>query len=152
MRNTLLKIAFLSGLALTPVSAIAEAVISVEKPWARASIGTKRPSAAYMILENSGDTAVKLIGASSAVSGMTEIHKTEMDANGVARMMPAGDIEILPGASVTLKKGGLHIMLMKLNTALIEGETVDVTLNFDDGSETTVTMPIKAMGATGHGH
>ncbi len=39
-------------------------------------------------------------------------------------------------------------MLIDLNTQLVEGETVDVTLMFENAGEVAVTLPIKGIGAT----
>ena len=64
-------------------------------------------------------------------------------------MAPAGEITISPGESVALEPGGLHAMLMRLQTAMIEGETFPLTLAFSDGGEVTVDVPILGIAARG---
>ena len=46
----------------------------VEGAWARASIGTSRPGAAYMTIRNAGDTPVTIVGLATPIALMSEIH------------------------------------------------------------------------------
>jgi len=54
-----------------PASAVADSGdIVVEDAWARASIGTNRPGAAYMILRNTGSDPVTLVGLETPLAMM----------------------------------------------------------------------------------
>ena len=64
--------------------------ITVVQPWARATIGTSRPGAAYLTITNEGDESDTLLGVESEVAGAADVHETTTDASGVARMAPAG--------------------------------------------------------------
>jgi len=56
-----------------PASAVADSGdIVVEDAWARASIGTNRPGAAYMILRNTGSDPVTLVGLETPLAMMPE--------------------------------------------------------------------------------
>ena len=134
--------------ALTPALAGSEDVV-VESAWSRASIGMNRPGAAYMTIRNTGDTPLTLIGLVTPLAMMPEIHESKTDADGVSSMAPAGEITIAPGESVSLEPGGLHAMLMQLQTPMTEGETYPLTLLFDDGGEVTVEVPILGIAARG---
>ena len=123
--------------------------VVVEQPWARASIGVSRPGAAYMTVLNKGEEAVTLTGLSTPLAKMPEIHRSSTTAEGLSTMAPAGEITISPGESVALEPGGLHTMLMRLQTAMIEGETFSLTLAFADGGEVTVDVPILGIAARG---
>ena len=125
--------------------------LRIAKPWARATVGTSRPAAAYMVIENKGGAADRLVGVSSAKAGMTETHKTEM-TDGVMKMKPAGELEIPAGGQVELNPGGLHIMLMKLKEPLVEGESVTIDLVFERAGPVAVIVPIMSIGASGHEH
>lgn len=120
----------------------------IEKPWARASIGTDRPAAAFMTIRNMGSAQDTLLAVSSSLSRMAEVHATSMN-NGVMRMAPAGEVTIPAEGEALLAPGGLHIMMMKLTAPLKKGETVQVTLTFKRAGEITVTAPIYGFGATG---
>lgn len=141
---TLTAFALASGVA----SAGSEDVV-VEDAWARASIGVKRPGAAYMTIRNSGDKVVTLSGISTPLAMMPEIHKSRINAEGISSMAPAGEITIAPGQSVTLEPGGLHAMLMRLQEPMTKGETFKLTLTFSDGSDVTVEVPILGIAARG---
>lgn len=137
---------------VTPVPALAGSEdVVVESPWARASIGTSRPGAAYMTVRNNGDEAVTIIRLSTPQAMMPEIHETATNAEGVSAMSPAGDITIAPGESVSLAPGGLHAMLMRLHKPMTEGETFPLTLIFSDGGEVTVDIPVLGIAARGPG-
>jgi copper(I)-binding protein len=101
-------------------------------------------SAAYMIVENSTDKAERLMSASSSVAAVTEIHETKEMDNGMMGMQPLTDgLEIPANGSVTLKPGGYHIMMMKLNQALAPGQTFTLTLKFQSGKEINLDVPVK---------
>mgnify|MGYP000085434616 CR=1 FL=1 len=123
--------------------------VVVEDAWARASIGTNRPGAAYMTLRNTGSDPVTLVGLETPLAMMPDIHETTTDSNGVSSMGPVGEITILPGESVSLEPGGMHAMLMRLQTKMVEGETFPLTLNFADGETLTVDVPILGIAARG---
>ncbi len=133
---------------LTPALAGYEDVV-VEDAWSRASIGVSRPGAAYMTVRNTGDEAVTLTGLATPLATMPEIHETKTNAEGVSSMTPAGEITIEAGESVALEPGGLHVMLMKLQEPMTEGETFPLTLTFSDGGEVTVEVPILGIAARG---
>ena len=138
---------FASG-AGTPAIAGSDDVV-VEDAWARASIGVNRPGAAYMTIRNTGDEAVTLTGLRTDLAMMPDIHETSTNAEGVSSMAPAGQIEIAPGESVSLEPGGLHAMLMRLQRPMVEGENFSLTLDFSDGGEIAIEVPILGIAARG---
>ena len=95
--------------------------IRIEAPWARASIDTGRPGVAYMTLRNDGDNTVTVREVRTAIAVRPEIHASRTNADRVASMAPAGNIEIDPGERVALDPGGRHVMLMELQEPLVEG-------------------------------
>jgi copper(I)-binding protein len=52
------------------------AKIDVAEPWARATIGQSRNTAAYMKLTNRGPEADRLVEASTPIAGKVELHTT----------------------------------------------------------------------------
>lgn len=134
--------------AAMPAIAGSEDIV-VEDAWARASIGVNRPGAAYMTIRNTGDEAVTLTGLRTDLAMMPDIHQTSTNAEGVSSMAPAGEIEIAPGEAVSLEPGGLHAMLMRLQRPMAEGESFSLTLDFSDGGEIMVEVPILGIAARG---
>ena len=146
-KRALIALTLIATTAL-PALAGSEDVV-VEDAWARASIGTGRPGAAYMTVRNTGDEPVVLTGLATDLAMMPEIHQTSTNDQGVSAMAPAGDITIAPGEAVTLAPGGLHAMLMKLTRPMVEGKSFTLTLRFDDGGEVAVEVPILGIAARG---
>ena len=146
---TLTALAFSLLFILPTVSLAGSEDVVVEDAWARASIGTSRPGAAYMTLRNTGNDPVTLVGLATPLAMMPDIHETTTDSNGVSSMGPVGEITIPAGESVSLEPGGMHAMLMRLQTKMIEGETFQLTLNFADGGTLTVDVPILGIAARG---
>lgn len=145
-----LGLALLSSLAVSPVALADDGRIGslvIAKPWARASIGTSRPAAAYLTIRNDGKESDTLLAVRTPLSGKAEVHTMTND-NGVMRMGPAGPVEIPAGGEVSLAPGGLHIMMMKLQAPLIKGESIEITLEFQRTGEITVPAPIYGPGAT----
>ena len=131
-----------------PVLAGAQDVV-VDGAWSRASIGTSRPSAAYMTIRNTGDEAVTLTGIRTDLAMMSEIHRTSTNDRGVSSMAPAGEIELAPGETIALEPGGFHAMLMQLQRPMTEGDTFSLVLVFSDGGEVTVEVPILGIASRG---
>ena len=131
-----------------PALAGSEDVV-VEGAWARASVGTSRPGAAYMTLRNTGNEAVTLTGIMTPIAMMPEIHRSTTNDKGVSTMAPAGEITIAPGESVAMAPGGLHAMLMRLQEPMNEGESFPLTLTFSGGGKMIIEVPILKLGARG---
>lgn len=91
-------------------------------------------------LNNTGSNEIVLVGGSTSVSEMVEIH--EVVAGEMQQL--EGGLVIAPGASSALTPGGNHVMLMGLTAPLRVGEEVTVTLTFADGSSFDVTGIVKS--------
>lgn len=116
--------------------------ISVSQAWVRPTIGEGRITAAYLKIQNIGDDADVLRGASSPKAARVEIHETEMTDEGVMKMRPLGDGLAIPaGESVTLKPGGTHIMVMGLDGALAKGASLPLTLDFEKAGAVEISVP-----------
>ncbi len=97
-----------------------------------------------MTVRNDGDSDAVLTGASSPSCGMLMLHKSE-DSSGMAMMMDMQTITIPAHGSVTFQPGGYHLMCMSPVMKL--GDTVKLTLSFQDGPAMTVAAPV--YGAQG---
>lgn len=129
----------LSSLALT-----AHAEIAVEGAYVRALPPGTPTTAAYMRLSNDSAAAVALVGASSPVAGKVTMHST-MNHNGMMHMSPNAKLEIPANGSLLLESGGHHLMLEQLAAPLAAGTTIELTLQFSDGSTTTLQVPVRSV-------
>jgi len=114
-------------------------------PMGGMDMGMNGPvSAAYMLIENRGGAADRLLRASTDAAAVVEIHETQIDDQGVGQMRPLAEgLEIPANGSVRLEPGGYHVMLMDLRRDLVAGEMVRLTLTFESGKEITVEAEIR---------
>ncbi|MEL7048701.1 MAG: copper chaperone PCu(A)C [Pseudomonadota bacterium] len=156
--------ALLAGLILQPLVVKAHdykvGSIKIDHPWTRVTPPGVKVGAGYMTIENTGDTADKLIGGSFSLAKKLEMHTTEV-TDGIARMREiSGGLEIAPGATVTFQPGGKHLMFMGLSAALEDGKKIDGTLEFEKAGTVTVKFAVeplsaksgKAVDHSAHGH
>jgi hypothetical protein len=125
--------------------------VVVHDPWARASLGAMRTSAAYMTIEVTGDLADRLIAAASPIAEYAQLHAEVME-QGIAKMRPVAAVEIAPGTPTVLAPGGLHLMLTGLRNKLVEGQTMPLELTFENAGKVALEVPIRGMsGGSDHG-
>src|SRR5688500_5854355 len=99
----------LFALAAAVASASAEAVraqgartikagdLVIQEPWSRATPGGAKIGAGYLVVENRGATADRLVGGSFDRAARVEIHEMSM-TDGVMRMRPVeAGLAIPPG-------------------------------------------------------
>lgn len=118
--------------------------IVIEHAWARAT--PAKSGGVFVTLKNEGATPDRLTGASAKIAEMAGLHMTKNDG-GVMKMLPVGGIDIPPHATVALKPGGYHVMLMGLSLPLKTGNTFPLTLTFAKAGPVTVTVKVEAAGA-----
>jgi hypothetical protein len=99
-------------------------------------------SGAFMTLVNRGESDLTLVSAESSVSDLVELHETQMEGDMMRMREVEGGIALPAGERMELRPGSYHIMLMELNQELIPGQAITITLTFDDGSNTLITVPV----------
>jgi copper(I)-binding protein len=121
--------------------------IKVEQPWSRATPAGATVAGGYVKLTNTGSVPDRLVGATFARAKTVEIHTMANDA-GIMKMrhLPEG-VALPPGATVELKSGGVHLMLLGLDRTLKAGETVEGSLRFEKAGSVAVTFAIAPLGA-----
>lgn len=144
----LTSMAVLVALVSSPSAAEQGRLIQIDRPWARASIIKSRPAAVFMTIVNLGNKADRLVSVSSSMAEKVSVHLSEMK-NGVIQMNPMHDLPLEAGEKVTLKPGGLHLMLMKLKAPLKKGKRLALTLKFEVAGKIDVQVPIFGLGAKG---
>jgi copper(I)-binding protein len=107
-------------------------------------------AAGYMGISNAGDEADRLIGVESTVAQSAMLHKTEVNADGVASMAHVEGIDIPANDTVVLESGGYHIMLMGLTQELIEGQMVPGVLIFEKAGRVEMEFAIDPPGGVDH--
>ena len=122
--------------------------ISIVHPWARATPGAVKNSAAFMMFDNKG-AADKLIGVSGDVAREIQIHSMITEA-GVMKMREIKSLDIPANGKAELKPGGFHVMLIGLKDGLKEGEKFPLKLKIEKAGEVTVQVTAEKPGAHDH--
>lgn len=140
-------LAIVLAAATSGFAAAAAAQVTVSNAWVRGTVAGQTTTGAFMQLKSTADAT--LVEASSPVAQVVEIHQMKMDGG----MMKMSAIERLPvpaGKAVDLSPGGYHVMLMGIAKPLQDGDTVPLTLTFEDkgGKKTNVDVKarVKALG------
>lgn len=128
--------------------------LTIGHPYALETPPTARAGAGYFSVTNHGATADTLLEVTVAAPLTAKVHKTEMQ-DGVARMLPAGPLEIPPGQTLTLAPRGDHVMFLGLAAPWAAGDEVAATLVFEHAGPVAVTFKVEARpaggGDAGHG-
>ncbi len=127
------------------------APVRADQPWARATAPSQSVGGAYVTLTS--PVSDRLLGGSSPVAGRVELHEMRMDG-AIMRMRELGEGLPLPANTpVAFAPGGYHLMLVDLKQPLVAGQTVQVTLRFQNAPPLDLVLPIAPVGAPGpHAH
>lgn len=132
--------------------------LTVTGAWARTSPAVATNGAAYFTVTNDGtvDDALVAAAADPSVAATVELHETvaadvpmggdtSTTAMGTAmmEMRPVDRIDVPAGDMAELKPGGYHVMLLDLAEPLVVGETLELTLTFEEAGEQVVTVEVR---------
>ena len=146
--------AFTALILLALAASATCAQTTATEPWVRGTVAQQKASGLFVQLMST--QGGRLVSASSPLASSVEIHEMAMDGN-VMTMRALPDGLLLPaGKPVTLKPGGLHLMLLGLKQALKAGDTVPVTLVIEGADKKRETLeikaPVRALGAAAPDH
>jgi copper(I)-binding protein len=127
---------------LCAASALAQN-ITVTDAWARATVQGQKATGAFMKIM-AKDNA-KLVGVSSPVAGVVEIHEMKMDKDVMKMSALPNGLELPAGKAVELKPGGYHVMLMDLKAPLAKDSTIPLTLTVQDAKGVKSTVELKLL-------
>jgi len=116
--------------------------IHIEGAWARPG-SEGRMSAAYFLISNFDDEVDVLESVASDVARNVEIHESYESEDGMMGMREIQSLEVPGNSTVRLEQGGLHVMLIQLTRQLQDGDTFELTLNFENYGEITVEIPAR---------
>jgi copper(I)-binding protein len=136
----------LLAIAMLPVRAMpAQATsLKVTDAWVREMAAGRTVTAVFLELTNAGAAERRLVRGATTAADTLELHEMKRDG-GMMRMSPVPQISIPAGETVSLRPGGLHLMLFGVKRPLAAGDTIRVTLTFDDGSTLEVPAAVRAM-------
>jgi hypothetical protein len=126
--------------------------------------------AAYMTITAPGGDRLIRASVDASVAATVELHETVAAAEdampdgtgaegampegtvaegmGAMTMRPVDAIEVPADGSVSLKPGGLHVMLLGLASPLATGSTVSMTLTFEKAGDVVIDVPVQDEAPT----
>jgi periplasmic copper chaperone A len=148
MKNTAKITAMLATATLlaTASATLWAQTVEVKDAWARATVQGQKASGAFMkITAKEGAT---LVGVSSPVAGVAEVHEMKMDGDVMKMRALDSGLALPAGKAVELKPGGYHLMLMDLKLPLLKDTTIPLTLTFKDAKGVQTTQELKVPVST----
>lgn len=146
--NLLLKAFLLCLFAITPALAqdFTIGVLKVKQPWVPAPPNSAQVAGGYLTITNIGKEPDTLIGGSAAIAGRVEIHEMSHEG-GMMRMreLKTG-LVIKPNETITLRPGGLHLMLIDLKQQPTVGAPVKGTLVFAKAGTVEIEFKVEPFG------
>lgn len=115
--------------------------LQISDAWARETVAGQSATAAYMTIANRGTAGDELVSVTAPAPAMAMVHSTTND-NGIIRMRPVSELPMAAGETVALKPGGEHIMIMRLQEPLEQGDRLRLTLRFRRSGEQAVDVPV----------
>jgi len=119
--------------------------IEAHEVWSRPAV-TGGNGAVYMVLHNHTNRPDQLIGAESPVAQTVELHKSEVNDQGVMVMLKQEAIDLPADGEILMKPGGYHIMLLGLKQDLKVGDTFEVVLKFRSHPDLPLQVTVKEGG------
>lgn len=91
---------------------------------------------------NNGSSDERLLGGSTPVAGTIEIHEMKMDGDVMSMAPVESGLTIAAGQSVDMGTDGYHVMLIGLRQDLRDGDSFELTLDFEHAGSVVVTVPV----------
>ena len=142
-----LSVAAAGGEPSTQKDKTPAASASIEHAWVRAMPPSQANTAAYLTVENTGQTSLRIVGAHMHPEALVEIHSSNM-VDGMMTMQAVGVVDVAPGNSVEFGPGGMHLMIMGLEKMPAPGEQVKLCLEFESASPLCADVTVRKAAPT----
>ena len=115
--------------------------LHIQDAWARPSFRGDN-SAVYLTLRNDGIETERLIGATTEIAAVVELHEVSM-LDDVMHMRPViGGVVIPAEGHVDLSPGSYHLMLVDLSLDITHGNYIPLTLHFQHSGEFKMNVSV----------
>ncbi len=119
--------------------------VTFSEGFVKSKSAEKDMTGIFGIFTNNSDEDINVVGFTTSLGDATyELHEV---VDGVMQMKPGGFV--LPaGEDYELKPGGDHMMIMDYTEPVEAGDTVDITIEFGDGSTQEVKdLPVRTIAS-----
>ena len=146
-----LRALFIIALTLISSASGASDTLIISDAWVRATPPGKMMTAGYASLENVSKNVITITGVSAEIAGHTSLHETRIERDR-STMRPVAQLSIKAGERISLKPGGLHIMLMKLSESLSDGQSIDICLELENNDSLCSAFSVARHRKAEHHH
>lgn len=137
-----LKTVLAATAALWALPALADGTITVSDAYARFMPGSMA-GAAFMTIENTGDSDDRLVDAAAEVAEKVELHTHKHGSDGTMQMVHVPEGFAIPAHGThVLERGADHVMFMGLKEMPADGATVHLTLTFEKAGAIELDLPV----------
>ncbi|WP_027072735.1 MULTISPECIES: copper chaperone PCu(A)C [unclassified Luteimonas] len=133
-------------LALSGAARAGDCLPEIDSAWIRKPPMAMPMMAGFAEIRNPCAEPVRIVAARSPAFGAVELHETTR-VDGVSRMRHVEALDVPARGTVVLAPGGLHLMLMQPKDEAVEGSTLEVELELDDGRRLAAGFQVRAPGA-----
>ena len=120
-------------------------LVTVSGAFVRATPPGARAAGAYLTLTNTGNEADTLTSVHSEAASEVSIHSMSIE-DGVMKMAPVeGGLSVIPGEVLKLEPMGYHLMLTGMEQPFVEGQCVEMILEFDKAGPVKVQFNIGSL-------
>lgn len=132
-----------------PEPVAARAGTAVIHPWAKGGASAGASMAAFVVLENGGDTPERLIAISSPLAERTVMIEIGRE-NGSARVQELDALTLAPGTRIALRPGQRQIMLIGARGSIEPGSWIPITFTFERGGALLANLRVESLGEPEH--
>lgn len=123
--------------------------LTITGAYTRAMLPQAKVGGGYLVIENKGTAADRLLGGTTEAAKAVQVHQMKMEGDMMKMGEVEGGLEIPAGGTVALTTGGdgYHLMLMGVGTPFKEGECLQLTLKFENAGDVPVVLNIGGTAA-----
>ena len=119
----------------------------IRHPWTRVTPPGAKVAAGYLEIRNSGKEVDRVVGASTPYADRVEFHVMAHEGD-VMKMREVRSLEVPAGQRLTLRPGGLHLMIVGLKRPLAKDERIPLTLRFERAGAIRIELTVQAADST----
>ena len=154
-------LAIFALILITSLTACSGGELTISDPWTRPALAGGN-GAAYLVIQNGTGSDDVLLSASTDAASVVELHDVvQMDTSGTdsgdmsnssdmaggdmaMQMVKQENVPVPAGETVTFKPGSYHVMMIGLTSDLTEGDSITLTLVFQNAGEVTIEVPVES--------
>jgi len=111
-----------------------DSTLTINNAWIRPAPPNVTSMAGYFDIQNNSDKSIKIVDSKSSAFDMTMIHTTVIE-DGIAKMEHLDGLTIPAKSTVSLAPSGKHVMLMRPESPLKQGDSISLTLIDEENKE-----------------